>query len=325
MLADPPSPYMRAQLAGQVDMRVVAPDRSDLTALLESADALFVRLFPVTAEVLAHAPRLKVIARHGVGYDTVDIAAASARGIPVVYTPNANSDAVAEHCVLLMLAVARRLVSLDRAVRAGEWARGRDWTAPASVGLELREKTLGIVGMGQVGRRVAHICGVGLGMAVLGHDPFVPAAAFPVGVTCIGELPDLLGRADIVTLHTPLTPQTRRLMDAERLARMKPGAMLINTARGGLVDEAALQAALRSGHLGAAGLDVLEEEPPPADHGLLTWDPRRVTLTPHVAGVSDHSLRRMAELVCGGMLAVLRGERPANVVNPEVWSAKPSS
>jgi D-3-phosphoglycerate dehydrogenase len=324
VLADPPSFYVQAQLQGQVDMRMVAPDHSDLAPLLRTADALFVRLFPVTADLLSGAPRLKVIGRHGVGYDTVDVPAATARGIPVIYAPNANSDSVAEHCVLLMLAVARRLVYADRAVRLAEWTRGRDWNLPLSVGMELREKTLGIVGVGQVGRRVAQIAGAGLGMTVLGHDPFLSPPAFPAGVERLDALAPLLRRADIVTLHVPLSAGTRRLINADRLAQMKPGAILINTARGGLVDEAALEAALQSGRLAGAGLDVLEEEPPPARHPLLTWDPRRVTLTPHVAGISERSLQRMAEMVCRGILAVLRGERPANVVNPEVWSASPS-
>lgn len=320
VLADPPSPYVSARLADQVDLHVVAPDRSDLGRLLATADALFVRLYPVTAALLAQAPRLKVIGRHGVGYDSIDVAAATARGVPVVYAPNANSDSVAEHCVMLMLALARRLVYADRGVRAGDWIQQRDWSQPGSVGMELRETTVGIIGMGQVGRRVAQICGVAFGMTVLGYDPVLSPAAFPTGVIRVEALTELLSRADIVTLHAPLTPATRHLIDAGRLAQMKPGALLINTARGGLVDEAALQAALTSGHLAGAGLDVLEEEPPRADHPLLTWDPRRVTLTPHVAGISERSLQRVAELVCGGVLAVLRGERPPNVVNPEVWS-----
>ncbi len=303
-------------------MRAVSHDRSDLAALLSTADALMVRLFPVTAEVLAGAPRLRVIGRHGVGYDTVDITAASARGIPVVYTPNANSDAVAEHCVMLMLAVARRLLDVEEAVRQRNWERGRDWTRQRA-GMELRGQTLGIVGLGEVGRRVAHLCGTGFGMTVLACDPFVAPERWPPHVGRRDGLEALLAESDIVTLHAPLSPDTHHLINAQRLARMKPGSILINTARGGLVDEVALEAALASGRLGGVGLDVLEREPPPVDHPLLRSDRRLVMLTPHIAGVSDRSLQRMAQLVCDGVLAVLRGERPANVVNPEVWSVRP--
>ncbi len=302
-------------------MRAVSHDRSDLAALLSTADALMVRLFPVTAEVLAGAPRLRVIGRHGVGYDTVDITAASARGIPVVYTPNANSDAVAEHCVLLMLAVARRLLDLEEAVRQKNWERGRDWTRQRAA-MELRGQTLGIVGLGEVGRRVAHLCGTGFGMTVLAFDPFVAPGRWPPNVERRDGLDALLAESDIVTLHAPLSADTHHLINADRLAQMKPGSILINTARGGLVDEGALEAVLASGHLGGVGLDVLEREPPPGDHPLLQSDRRLVTLTPHMAGVTDRSLQRMAELVCDGVLAALRGERPANVVNPEVWSVR---
>jgi D-3-phosphoglycerate dehydrogenase len=322
VFADPPSPYVRARMERAVEMRVVADDRSDQTALLAEADALMVRLFPVTAEVLAVAPRLRVIGRHGVGYDAIDIAAASARGIPVIYTPNANSDAVAEHCVMLMLAVARRLLDLEDAVRQGNWERGRDWSRQRA-GIELRGQTLGIVGLGEVGRRVAHLCGTGFGMTVLACDPFVAPGRWPPNVGRHQSLEALLAQSDIVTLHVPLSAATHHLIDAERLAQMKPGSILINTARGGLVDEGALEAALASAHLGGVGLDVLEREPPPVDHPLLRSDRRLVTLTPHMAGVSDRSLQRMAELVCEGVLAALRGERPANVVNPEVWAVRP--
>ncbi len=313
VLTESPNPEVQSQLEGRVEMRVVSPNRSDLPALLATADALLVRLFPVSREIISSAPRLKVIGRHGVGYDTIDIAAATERGIPVVYTPAANSDAVAEHAVLLMLAVARRLVALDRAVRRGAWQREVE-------ALELRAKIVGIVGLGQIGRRVAHLCGPGLGMTVLGYDPVLPAEQFPAGVQRMEQLADLLATADIVTLHAPLSEGTHHLIDAQRFKQMKRGAILINTARGKLVDQIALHEALKSGHLGGAGLDVLEEEPPATGNPLLALDERLLTLTPHVAGLSDVSRRRMAELVCGGLLAVLQGQRPANVVNPEVWS-----
>jgi len=323
VLTEAPNRFIQAELDGRVEVRVVAPDASNLAPLLATADAVLVRLFRVTGETLRQAPNLKVIGRHGVGYDTIDIAAATARGIPVVYTPSANSESVAEHCLLLMLAVARRLVHLDQSVRAGGWEAARDWSR-APIAAELEGKTLGIIGLGEIGRRVA-VLAAAFGMRLIGHDPLLAPARFPPLVDRVERLPDLLSRADIVTLHAPLTPETRHLIDSEGLRQLKAGAILINTARGPLIDEAALAAALEEGRLGGAGLDVLEEEPPAPGHPLLRADRMRLTLTPHVAGVSETSLRRMAELVCGGILAVLEGEQPPNVVNPEVWSTRSTS
>jgi D-3-phosphoglycerate dehydrogenase len=314
VLPDPPTPQITEQLRNRVEMRIVAPDQSDLAESLIIAEALLVRLFPVTAEVIAQSPHLKVIGRHGVGVDTVDVAAATTLGIPVVHTPQANSDAVAEHAVMLMLAVAKRLVNMDHTVREQRWTG----QAPPG-GLELRGKTAGIVGMGQVGRRVAHLCGVGFGMKVLGYDPLLEADQFPAFIARTEHLGDLLSRADIVSLHIPLTPETHHLINTERLAQMKPGAILINTARGGLVDAVALADTLTSGCLTGAALDVFEEEPPRADNPLLKLDAKYVTFTPHAAGRTDRSLQQMAEMVCNGILAVLNGDRPSNVVNPEVW------
>ena len=314
VLTEPASPQVSAALPERVETLTVSPDGSDLADLLEAADALLVRLFPVTAEVIAQSPCLKVIGRHGVGYDTVDIAAATASGIPVVYTPQANSNAVAEHALTLMLTVARRLVDVDHTLRAGLWR-----TEPFVDGWELNEKTVGIVGMGQIGRRVAHLCGVGFGMTVLGYDPMLTTDQFPASVARCQRLEELLARADFVTLHALLTAETHHLMNAERLAQMKPDAILINTARGPLVDQVALAAALANGQLGGAGLDVFEEEPIRPDSPLLALDAQRVTFTPHSAALTDRAMQRMAEMVCDGILAVLDGGKPSNVVNPQVW------
>jgi len=310
---EPPGPYVRARLSGRVHVSVVKSDESDLEVLLATADALLVRLFRVTEGVLAKAPRLKVIGRHGVGVDTVDVTAATRRRIPVVYTPAANSDSVAEHCVLLMLAVARRLLEKERAARAFHWER-------TGLGFELREKTLGLIGVGQVGRRVARICRAGLGMTVIGFDPLLAPRDFPADAIRVAALAELLGRADVISLHAPLSGETRHLLNAERLSKMKPGAIVINTSRGGLVDERALAAALRDGRLAGAGLDVMEDEPPHPDNPLLALAESRLVLTPHAASLTSDALAKMAEMVCDGMLAVLDGRQPANVVNPEVWS-----
>lgn len=308
------SEQLRHHAASIANVHVVEPDRTDLKPMLEIADAILVRLFPVTEEVISQATRLKVVGRHGVGFDTVDVAAATRRRIPVVFTPQANSDAVAEHAMMLMLAVSRRLVEVDETVRSGGWRE-----EPYPDGAELFDKTVGIVGFGKIGRRVAHLCGHGFGMRVVVYDPFVPAADFPDGIRPAETLKDLLREADCVTLHIPLTPENRHMINDEHLGYMKPGAILVNTARGGLVDHKALAHALDRGHLAGAGLDVYEEEPLRSDSLLLALDKRKVTFTPHSAALTDRSMKRMAEMVCNGIFSVLSGEQPTNVANPEVW------
>ena len=315
VLVDKPTRQVAELLSGRVNSHFVAPDRSNLTELLDIADAIFVRLFPVTENVLSESPQLKAIGRHGAGFDTVDIAAATRRKIPVVFTPDANSDAVAEHAVMLMLAVARRLVDLDETIHSGKWRH-----EPHQEGLELCERTVGIIGFGNIGRKVGHLCGHGFGMQVVVYDPFVPIEQFPDSMTQVETLEELLRQADFLTLHMPLSKETHHLINSERLAQVKDGAILVNTARGGLVDDNALAQALDRGRLAGAGLDVYEEEPLLADNPILALERSRVILTPHVAGLTDRSVQRMAEMVCNGVIAVLDGERPSNVVNPQVWS-----
>ena len=315
VLVDKPTRQVAELLSGRVNSHFVAPDRSNLTELLDIADAILVRLFPVTENVLSESPQLKAIGRHGAGFDTVDIAAATRRKIPVVFTPDANSDAVAEHAVMLMLAVARRLVDLDETIHAGKWRH-----EPYQEGLELRERTVGIIGFGHIGRKVGHLCGHGFGMQVIVYDPFIPIEQFPVGMTQVETLEELLRQADFLTLHMPLSKETYHLINSERLTQVKDSAILVNTARGGLVDDNALAQALDRGHLAGAGLDVYEEEPLLADNPILALERSRVILTPHSAGLTDRSVQRMAEMVCNGVIAVLDGERPTNVANPQVWS-----
>jgi len=313
------------QLSEQLDLYaesienvyVVSPDRKDLEQLLEIADALVVRLFPITEEVISLAAQLRVIGRHGVGMDTVDLKAATRRKIPVVFTPRANSDSVAEHAILLMLSVMRRLVEVDETVRSGAWRED-----PFPDGGELLDKTVGIVGFGKIGQKVARLCGHGFGMRVLVFDPFVPVADFPEGIRSVETLNDLLCEADCVTLHTPLGPDTYHMINGKGLSKMKPGSILINTARGGLVDHKALAQVLRSGHLAGAGLDVYEHEPLPEGSSLLSLDKRKITLTPHSAALTDTSMKRMAEMVCNGIFSVLDGEQPDNIANPEVWEVR---
>jgi D-3-phosphoglycerate dehydrogenase len=279
-------------------------------ARLYEADAVLIRLFPIGAPDLAHAPRLKVIARHGVGVDTVDCAAATVRRIPVVYTPGANANAVAEYALALMLALARQVGPASLAIKEGRFSE-RD----RFQGMELAGKTLGIIGLGRIGSRVAEMAHHGLGMTVYGYDPVLGPYTGPA--VRVDTLEDLLSRADFLTLHVPLTPDTRHLISAERLRLVKPGCRLINTSRGAVVDETALLHALRTGLLAGAALDVFETEPLPPDHPLCRAP--NVLLTPHIAGLTPESLDRVAIQAAQGILDVLHGKRPAHVINPEVF------
>lgn len=253
---------------------------------LPGADALILRTQPLTAAAIASAPHLKIVSRHGVGYDAVDIQSLTSRRIPLCIVGDVNSRSVAEHTLTLLLAVARRAAPHDRAVRQGEWTvRNRFET------VELDGRALLILGFGRIGRRVAELAKA-FGMHVSAHDPFVAADAMILqGVTPVTDLRSALGAADYVTLHMPGS-SAGALIGKPELAAMKPGAILVNAARGGLVDEGALDEALRSGRLRGAGLDVLLSEPPPSDHPLLSND--RVLLSPHSAGLTAECAARMA-------------------------------
>jgi phosphoglycerate dehydrogenase-like enzyme len=267
-------------------------DDSGLAALLPDAEVLLHVLKPVTAAVIEHAPKLRLIQKIGVGVNTIDLAAARASGIAVANMPGTNTPAVAETAVLLMLAALRNLAGLDRACRAGQgWAVGGG--LQERVG-ELRGRTVGLVGAGMVPRALVPML-QGFGAQLLYWSPREhPELGIPRG-----ELPELLAEADIVSLHVPLVPETERLIDRGALARMKPGAILVNTARGGLVDEAALIEALTSGHLRAAGLDVFTQEPLPADSPLLALD--NVVLMPHVAWLTPETLDRSLDVAVDNM------------------------
>ncbi|MCW5772605.1 MAG: hydroxyacid dehydrogenase [Rhodospirillaceae bacterium] len=289
---------------------------SERAALWPRLDALVVRTSPVPAALIGRCPRLKVIAKHGVGVDNIDIAAATALGVVVFNTPGANALAVAEGAVALMLAVVKRLRAGHDLVAAGRFAERGPWRAG-----DLSGKTLGLVGGGRIAAELARICGRGFAMRVLVYDPYAaPAQIAALGAKKVEALAALLAEADIVSIHVPLTETTRGLLDGAALARMKPGAVLINTARGGIVDEAALAAALADGRLAGAGIDVFEHEPPEPGNPLLALP--NVVLSPHVAGITEDSARRMAIDVAEGTLAVLAGERSATMLNPEMWERR---
>ena len=281
-------------------------DRSpaDLIRLLDGASAAIVSTDPFDADVLESAGSLRVIARIGVGTDSIDMDVATRRGVAVCTTPGANASSTADHAVALMLAALRRIPEYDTGIRAARWERTGEW-AP----WELNRATVGLVGLGAIGRLVRRRL-TGFRAHVLACDP----AAAPEAGTELVELDELLRRSDVISLHLPLTSATLRLIDGRRLALMRPGAVLVNTARGGLVDEDALVDALEGGRLRAAALDVFEREPPA--HTRLLGLPNAI-LTPHVAGVSERSVEEMTRRATEAVLDVLAGRTPANLVNPE--------
>ena len=276
------------------------------------ADGILFRAKPRCSEsLMAACKKLKVVGRHGVGLDTVDIPAATKLGVAVVHAPGSNSQAVAEHALMLMLVSVKRTVQIDRMTRAGDWGGRRD-----SQNTELSGKTLGIVGVGNVGRRVAKFAAA-LGMRVLGYDPYVPEDELKRrGVEPVKSLEALLPQIDVLTCHTPLTPETKHMINHTTLGLMKKGAIYVNTSRGGVQQEEALFEALTRGQLAAAGIDVWEEEPASQDNKLFNLD--NVVCSSHVAGVTKEASRQASLQVTDEMLRVLRGEMPQTLVNPEV-------
>jgi D-3-phosphoglycerate dehydrogenase len=275
---------------------------------LAEADAVVLRTQPMTAETIAKAPNLKIVSRHGVGYDAVDVKALNARGIPLAIVGDVNSRAVAEHTLMLMLAVARHALAHDAAIRAGDWnIRNRFET------VELDGKTLLLMGFGSIGRRVAELARA-FGMTVVAYDPFIkPDVLARHGVKPAGELLQAIAEADYISLHMP-GAATAAVMFEEEIAAMKPSAILINAARGGLVDELALDRALRDGRLLGAGLDVLAAEPPAPDHPLLS-NPK-VLISPHSAGLTSECAARMAVASVQNIIDHFAGRLdPALVVN----------
>ena len=264
-------------------------------------------------------PTVRVIARTGIGLDNISIPDATARHVAVCYTPDAPTISTSEHTVALILAAAKHLKRCDRDLRRGQ---KNDYFTDYR-GIEVYGLQLGLVGLGRIGRRVAKIA-LALGMTVKAHDPAVlDELARGLGVELAPSLEDVLRSADIVSLHIPLTDETRNILNPERLALMKPGSYLVNAARGGLVDQAALLAALESGHLHGAGLDVFPHEPPDPKSPLLQRDD--VIATPHIAGATQASKDRLWSTAISQVLQVLRGERPPHLANPEVWPLKQSA
>jgi D-3-phosphoglycerate dehydrogenase len=274
----------------------------------EEADGVMVRMRPISAEQIARSARVKVICKQGVGYDTIDLEAARARGIPVLTTPGVNSEAVAEMAFALALTVARRTARFDRMLRAGE-----EIVRPKHLGIQLLGKTVGVVGMGNIGTSVARKWLGAFNATLVAFDPHAPRDRWSdLPHRRVATLDELLDISDVVTLHLPLTEESRGLIGARELARMKSDAILINVSRGGIVDEAALARALSAGHLFGAGLDVFEVEPPPPGHPLLAFE--NVVATPHASGGTHETQARSLLQVAQQVIEVLQGRTPRNRV-----------
>ena len=264
------------------------------------------------AEFLQNTPNLLLVSTNGAGYDTVDLKACTARGILVVNQSGGNAEAVAEHVLGMMLCLVKRVGECDRALRAGTVT-----TRATYAGHEAFGRTIGIVGIGNVGRRVAELCRGLFRMRVLAYDPYVGAEEVRARGAEKVELDDLLRRADFVSINCPLTDETRKMISARELALMQPNAYFITTARGFIHDEAALERALRDKKIAGAGLDVWEQEPPPADHPLMAFD--NVIVTAHTAGVTAEARIRMGQIAAEQVLDALDGKPVQRVLNPEVW------
>jgi len=277
--------------------------------LVAKADGLVIRTQPLSAATVGKAERLRIVSRHGVGYDSVDVPALNARGIALAIVGDVNSVSVAEQAMTLLLAAAKRTLRADRAVRDGNWG----WRNRLEQG-ELWKKRLLVVGYGRSGRHLARMA-AGFGMEIRAYDPFLARHGWPEGpVAAVPDIAEGLAWADFVSVHAPKTD--RPAIGATELAAMKPSAVLVNTARGGVVDEAALIASLREGRLAAAGLDVFEDEPPAPDNPLLSMD--QVVLSPHIAGLTVECAERMAVSSVQNVLDFFAGRiDPALVVNGE--------
>ena len=297
----------RLRAAGEVDIATGLP-ADELLRRIGDYDALVVRSeTKVTAALLDAAPRLRVVGRAGVGVDNIDIDAATRHGVLVLNAPAGNTIAAAEHAIAMMFALVRNVAVADRSLHSGLWERKR------FIGMEVREKTLGVVGLGKIGFEVARIAREGLLMRVLAYDPLATRDRAEQAGAELTDLPALLSESDIVTVHVPLTDATRGLLGASELHQMKPGSRVINVARGGIVDELALAGAIREGHIAGAAIDVFTEEPPPADHPLLLLP--QVVVTPHLGASTHEAQVNVAYDVADQIVEYLQGGTPRYAVN----------
>ncbi len=307
---------VETQLAREFDARLNADDHplatAELTEALRTADALLPTVTDrLTAEVLGVEPlRARILANYGVGFNHIDTRAAKARGVVVTNTPDVLTDDTADDALMLLLMVARRGAEGDRHVRSGAWT---GWRPTHMLGTRVSGKTIGLIGLGRIGRAVAHRARHGFGMRVIFHDPYPPppAVVAELGAEPKDSVDDVLREADFVSLHSPATPETHHLIDARRLALMKRGAFLINNARGDIVDEAALVAALKRGTIAGAGLDVFEREPAVAPE-LLTME--NVVLLPHLGSATQEARVAMGLRALDNLKAFFSGAQPRDRV-----------
>lgn len=286
----------------------------EVVAAAGEADGILNCYAPIPAEVIRSLSRCRVIARYGIGLDTIDIAEATAKGIVVTNVPDYCIDEVSDHALALILSLVRRVVVLDRSVRAGGWD-----LAPARPVHRLRGRTLGLVGFGRIARRLAEKAAA-IGFRTIAYDPFVPAESMAsVGVEA-GDLDHVLAQSDVVSIHAPLTEESRHLIGLPELRHMKRGAFLVNTSRGPLVDLGALRTVMEEGHLGGVGLDVLETEPPDPDDPLLRHP--GVVVTPHAAFYSEEATVEQQRKAAEQVVAALAGETPVYAVNAEDLGAR---
>lgn len=284
----------------------------EMRAKIADADGVAIRTVPLPADVLDGAQRLKVVSRHGVGYDNVPLDALNRLGIPLALAADANATSVAEHTLFMLLHLAKKAELHDQATRAGDW-EARNRLEATDIG----GKHILILGLGRIGKEVAKRCH-GFGMKISAFDPYIPTDVIQAaGCHPVDDFRAILGETDVLTIHTPLSDETRNMIGERELSALSNHALLINCARGGIVDEGALQEALTSGGIAGAGIDVFEQEPPPENHPLFALD--NVILSPHNAGVTRESARRMAVSTARNVLAGIDGDLdPAMVVNKEV-------
>ncbi len=297
------------------DVRI-ASDTTAATLAREIQDAsgLLVRLAEIPASVIEAGRALRVIARHGVGYDNIDVAAATRRKIPVCITPRANASSVAEHVLALALALTKKIVPYDRATRENNWEIRNSYSA-----VDLDGKILGVIGMGRTGSLVCRKAKAAFNMEVLVYSPRASSEMIEkAGGKKVSRIPELLNASDIVTLHVPLTEETRGFIGEAEFHQMKPSAFLINCSRGAVVNEAALIRALKHGIIAGAGLDVYDPEPPKVDNPLFGLT--NVVLSPHSAGLTAECVMRMASQAAQAIVDVLEGRHPEGVINPEVFT-----
>lgn len=309
-ILDPIHPAGAERIAAAHD--AITPEQGTSDPRIEATTIIVIRTTELPEALIARMPNLKLIVKHGAGVDNIPIPFATSRGVMVANTPGGNnSTAVAEGAVTLMLAVLRRVREMDAVVRENRW--DERWNTRLS---DLTEARVGLIGFGRIARCTARICGAGFGAEIAAYDPMLSDEEIRATGATPMDLPELLAWSDVISIHVPLTDTSRNLIGAEQLALMRKGAVIVNTSRGGIIDEKALAAALQSDQIGGAGIDVFEYEPPKPGNPLFSLP--NIVLSPHVAGVTEASMKGMA-LACADVIdTVLAGKRPATLLNPEV-------